>query len=164
MHKHWFSIRPTDGVLTGKVQDGTESQMRKLRIDLRYPDAVGMIDIGVHNSPQTHWQSRTTKVVNRMNEVYVTNSALWKNLVVILQERMHKIYDFDLRVPKGDRFGEWLQCMEQLLRMLRSFPTANLVKDSDREILPHKECSGQRVGRVNQSHWVPKSFEILPVD
>eukprot|EP00435_Cladocopium_sp_Y103_P038175 s712_g10.t1 len=59
----------------------------------------------------------------------VQKCPLTRNARIILQERMSKIYDFENRMAKEDiTFGEWLSCMELVLRLLRSLAFANLVK------------------------------------
>ena len=97
----------------------------------RYPEAIrGTIDFTVKDIVQTSIESRSRRVAQSLHELSVPNCPLWQNLVVLLQEHLSSIYDFDLRRPKHQPFGRWLRCMEIVLRMLRSLPSANLVRDS----------------------------------
>lgn len=97
----------------------------------RYPEAIrGTIDFMVKDIIQTSIESRSSRVVQSLNELSVPNCPLWQNLVLLLQEHLSSIYDFDLRRPKHLPFGRWLRSMEIVLRMLRSLPWANLVRDT----------------------------------
>jgi len=124
-HGHWLSVRPTDGLLIGKVEDAGEDETRQLIVEVLYPEAKkGSVQFTVKDAPP-HWEHRTNKVIARVNELRVPNCPLWENFRAILEQPLN-----DLRRPKGNQFGKWLQSMETLLRMLRSLPSANLVKDS----------------------------------
>ena len=124
-HGHWLSVRPTDGLLIGKVEDAGEDETRQLIVEVLYPEAKkGSVQFTVKDAPP-HWEHRTNKVMARVNELRVPNCPLWENFRAILEQPLN-----DLRRPKGNQFGKWLQSMETLLRMLRSLPSANLVKDS----------------------------------
>ena len=124
-HGHWLSVRPTDGLLIGKVEDAGEDETRQLIVEVLYPEAKkGSVQFTVKDAPP-HWEHRTNKVIARVNELRMPNCPLWENFRAILEQPLN-----DLRRPKGNQFGKWLQSMETLLRMLRSLPSANLVKDS----------------------------------
>ena len=194
----WLTIHPTEGILTGVVEDpllpqemlaGKPNRCRKMRVEMlylahflvkcitmvlavvlmvwmsrnmqwyiynihyigleyccvffqaevfalqsqcpRYPEAIrGTIDFMVKDIIQTSIESRSSRVVQRLHELSVPNSPLWQNLLLLLQEHLSRIYDFDLRRPKPLPFGRWLRSMEIVLRMLRSLPSANLVGDT----------------------------------
>lgn len=124
-HSHWLSVRPTDGLLIGKVQDAGEEETRQMIVEVLYPEAKkDSVQFTVKDAPP-HWEHRTNKIMARVTELRVPNCPLWENFRAILEQPLN-----DLRSPKGNQFGKWLQSMEKLLRMLRSLPSANLVKDS----------------------------------
>ena len=156
-HRHWLSVHPSKGLLTGRLEDGNPGTTRNLKVDLKYPDGkVGAIEFTVKDSP-AHWESRTIRVVSVVKDLIAPESSL-KNCWVILQDHLSEIYDFNCRNARQAPFGRWLQCMEKLLLMLRSLPTANLLREVPEAQLPKSAWNGP-VLRV----WSAKREELAAV-
>ncbi|CAJ1396654.1 unnamed protein product [Effrenium voratum] len=121
----WATIGPEDGLLKCHVAPATRPAT--VQVELHYPEACSaVLNLLVTSSERPAWRTGTAGVVAKFQDVQTCPLA--RNARIVLQEHLSKVYNFDLRAPKEVLFGQWLGCMELLLRMLRSLAMANVVK------------------------------------
>merc|ERR1719162_347787 len=128
----WITLDPATGQLRATHSSAASGETR-LRIKFQFTPAISTdysctISTSLpHRGAGTPWVKALPAMMDKFS---APNCAISKEIRLLIQERLHKVYDFKTCSPRDVTLKRSLDVLSRCLRMLRSASVANLTAKS----------------------------------
>ncbi|CAE7609221.1 Abcb10 [Symbiodinium sp. CCMP2456] len=142
--RQWLSLSE-DGKLS-LMGNGPPSRPAPFRVEFLHSEGLtAVVDCMVTDTQQKPWLSASATIAARFTNVALC--PLSRNVRVVLQEHLRKMFSFETKVAKEVSLGRWLDVADMLIRMLRTTATVDIVKpDAQTSRPPPRAAAVARAG------------------